>query len=339
VDKAANIDSTNLAGAVRKRSVLEKTGKLLRRYALLAALVVLIAVAAFIEPRFISYQNIRNVLNQVSVIGILACGMTFVIISGCIDLSVGSVISITGIVVIKMVKRFGDIPGMAFALLLGALFGAVVGLIMARIDGRLGESFMVTYGAQTAFAGLAMIISGGLFLMNDTTGVFSRIGKGANPIIVFLVLIAVSQFFITRTTFGRRIYFLGANPEAARLSGIPIGRYRTLIFTLSGFIAAIAGIVLPSRVAAANPTAGVGYELDAIAAVVVGGISMKGGSGTFLNTLMGVIVIGVLGNALNILNVTSYPQMIIKGIVIAAAVSLDIWNRSMSEGKEVKKNA
>ena len=333
------IDPQRPGGTARARGIVESLRDFLRQYALLAALVLLIIVAAIIEPRFVSFQNIRNVLNQVSVIGILACGMTFVIISGCIDLSVGSVISITGIVVIKLVKRFGDFPGMASALLLGAFCGAAIGLVMARIDGRLGESFMVTYGAQTALAGLAMIVSGGMFLMNDTSGIFSRIGKNANPIIVFLVLIAVCQAFITRTTLGRKIYFLGANPEAARLSGIPVGRYRVLIFTLSGFIAALAGIVLPSRVAAANPTAGVGYELDAIAAVVVGGISMSGGSGTFWNTLMGVIVIGVLGNALNILNVTSYPQMIIKGIVIAAAVSLDIWNRSLSEGKEIKKNA
>ncbi len=325
--------------SVQSYDYLDRIVGILRKYALIVALIILIIVAAFIEPRFISFQNIRNVLNQVSVIGILACGMTFVIITGCIDLSVGSVISITGIVVIKMVKRFGDFPGIIMALMLGALFGFLIGLVMARINGRLGESFMVTYGAQTALAGLAMIVSGGLFLMSDTFGFFSRIGKGANPIVIFLALILICQVFIKRTTFGRNIYFLGANPEAAKLSGINIGRYRVLIFTLSGAIAALAGIVLPSRVAAANPTAGVGYELDAIAAVVVGGISMSGGSGTFLNTLMGVIVIGVLGNALNIMNVTSYPQMIIKGIVIAAAVSLDMWNRSISEGKEILKNA
>lgn len=311
---------------------------ILRSYALVAALLVLIIIAAIIEPRFISFQNIRNILNQVSVIGILACGMTFVIISGCIDLSVGSTISITGIVVIKMVKRFGDFPGMLFALILGAFIGFLIGLVMSRIDGRLGESFMVTYGAQTALAGMAMIVSGGLFLMNDTFGVFSRIGKGANPITIFLILIVLCQFFISKTTFGRNIYFLGANPDSAKLSGINTNRYRILIFTLSGLIAALAGIVLPSRVAAANPTAGIGYELDAIAAVVVGGISMKGGSGSFLNTLLGVIVIGVLGNALNILNVTSYPQMIVKGVVIASAVSLDIWNRNMSQVLEIKQN-
>ncbi len=310
----------------------------LRSYVLVFALLVLIIIAAIIEPRFISFQNIRNVLNQVSVVGILACGMTFVIISGCIDLSVGSIISITGIVVIKMVKRFGDLPGMFIALALGAFFGFLIGLIISKINGRLGESFMITYGALTALAGFAMIVSGGLFLMNDTVGVFSRIGKGANPILIFLALIVLCQLFLSKTTFGRNIYFLGANPDSAKLSGINISNYRILIFTLSGLIAALAGIVLPSRVAAANPTAGIGYELDAIAAVVVGGISMKGGSGTFLNTLLGVIVIGVLGNALNILNVTSYPQMIIKGLVIASAVSLDIWNRNISQTMEIRQN-
>jgi ribose/xylose/arabinose/galactoside ABC-type transport system permease subunit len=308
----------------------------LRSYALVLALLALIIIAAIIEPRFVSFQNIRNVLNQVSVVGILACGMTFVIVSGCIDLSVGSIISVTGIVVIKMVKQYGDFPGMFVALALGAFLGFLIGLVMSRIEGRLGESFMVTYGALTALAGMAMIVSGGLFLMNDTVGVFSRIGKGANPILIFLVLIVLCQFFLSKTTFGRNIYFLGANPSSAKLSGINTSKYRILIFTLSGFIAALAGIVLPSRVAAASPTAGIGYELDAIAAVVVGGISMKGGSGSFLNTLLGVIIIGVLGNALNILNVTSYPQMIIKGLVIASAVSLDIWNRNISQGMEIR---
>ncbi len=321
------------------RSFSDRLLELLRNYALVAALLVLIVAAAIIEPRFISFQNIRNVLNQVSVIGILACGMTFVIITGYVDLSVGSIISITGIVVIKMVQRFGDLPGMLIALLLGAFFGFLIGLVMSTINGRLGESFMITYGAQTALAGFAMIVSGGVFLMNSTVGTFSRIGKGAHPIIIFLTLIVLCQIFITKTTFGRNIYFLGANPVAAKLSGIDIRKYRILIFTLSGLIAAMAGIVLPSRVAAANPTAGTGYELDAIAAVVVGGISMKGGSGSFLNTLMGVVVIGVLGNALNILNVTSYPQMIIKGAVIALAVSLDIYNRNISESKEIRRYA
>ena len=312
----------------------------LLRYAIVLILAVLVIVVSIIQPRFISLQNIRNVLNQITVIGILSCGMTFVIIAGFINLSVGSIISIVGIVVLQLTMSAGDGIAILLALLLGAFIGVISGIIMSMIDGRLSESFMVTYGLQSICAALALIVSGGLFIMSLSTGVFSELGRNLTPAVIFFLLIVLCQFFLTKTIWGRNIYFLGANPAAARLSGINTRFYTTIVFTLCGTISALAGIVLASRVASANPNAGVGYELDAIAACVVGGISMKGGKGSFLNTLKGVIIIGVLSNALNLLGVTTYPQMMVKGLVIVLAVALDVLAlRPTTSGKAVLKNA
>jgi len=304
-----------------------RIGGFLARHAILIVFAILCIAVAIIEHRFVSLQNIRNILNQISVIGILSCGMTFVIVSGYINLSVGSIMSIVGIVVLKTVASMGDAPGLLVALAVGVLVGAVTGIIMSLIEGKLGESFMVTYGMQSVCAALALIVSGGLFMMSTTTGVFSSMGTGLTPIYIFLVLIVLCHVFLTQTVWGRNIYFLGANPVAAKLSGINTRLYITIVFTLCGFISALAGIVLTSRVASANPNAGVGYELDAISACVVGGVSMKGGKGTFLHTLKGVVIIGMLGNALNLLGITTYPQMIVKGFVIVLAVSMDAFTR------------
>ncbi len=303
----------------------------IRNYAIIFMLLILIVVVSIIEPKFLTLGNFRNILNQISVIGVLACGMTFVIIIGCIDLSVGSVISVASVAVLMSMARVGDVWAMLIAVAIGAGIGFFNGSVISLVNGKLGQSFMVTYGSQTVFAALALILSGGLFIMSQSAGVFSQIGRNLNPVYVFIILVAACQIFITKTTFGRKIYFLGSNSECANLSGINIRLYRTLVFVLCGAIAALAGVLLTSRVASANPNAGVGYELDAIAAVVVGGVSMRGGSGNFLNTIIGVIVIGVLSNTLNLLGVTSYPQMIVKGIVIALAVGFDVWNKSRQQ--------
>jgi ribose/xylose/arabinose/galactoside ABC-type transport system permease subunit len=236
--------------------------------------------------------------------------------------------SLIGIIAVMLANNVGDFSAILIPVLAGIVLGLANGSIMAGINGRLGESFMVTYGMQSVLAALALIVSGNLFMMVETTGAYSQIGKGLNPVYVFFALIVICQFVLTKTRFGRNVMFMGSNPNAARLSGINVRLYTMLVFMLCGVVTAMAGTLLPSRVMSANPTAGTGYELDAIAACVVGGISMKGGSGNFVNTLVGVIVIGVLGNALNLLGVTTYPQMIIKGFVIALAVTLDILNKN-----------
>ena len=301
---------------------------LISNYAIIAVMIVLVIVVSIVQPRFLTAQNFRNILNQIAVIGVLSCGMTFVLLIGCIDLSVGAQMSLIGIIAVMLANNVGDFAAILIPVLAGVVLGLANGSIMAGINGRLGESFMVTYGMQSVLAALALIVSGNLFMMVETTGAYSQIGKGLNPVYVFFALIVICQFVLTKTRFGRNVMFMGSNPNAARLSGINVRLYTMLVFMFCGVVTAMAGTLLPSRVMSANPTAGTGYELDAIAACVVGGISMKGGSGNFVNTLVGVIVIGVLGNALNLLGVTTYPQMIIKGFVIALAVTLDILNKS-----------
>jgi len=270
-------------------------------------------------------------MRQISVIGILACGMTFVIISGGIDLSVGAIISFSGALIITMVKALNTVSGILITIFAGAAIGLISGLILTKIRGKLGESFMVTYGMQTVIAAIALIYTGGLYQSEADDALFAGIGRGFSPIIIFLSIVIIMQFLLTKTNFGRYLYFLGGNINTARLSGINIGLYKTLVFVISGLLASVAAIVLSSRVGTASPTAGVGYELDAIAAVVVGGVSISGGKGTILNTLLGVVIMGVLGNALNMLNISAYPQMIMKGIVIILAVSLDFLNKLKGE--------
>jgi len=304
------------------------TRNFVRNYAIILILILLALIVSIIQPKFFTVQNFKNILNQVSVVGILSCGMTFVILTGCIDLSVGSMISLMGIVSLTLLGKFSGISAFVLSILLGAAIGFFSGIIIGMIKGRMGESFMVTYGMQSVLSAFALIVSGGLFMMVTVSkGIFVEIGKGLTPVYIFIIIIVVCQILITKTHFGRNIMFMGANPTAASLSGIDVRFYTMIVFMLSGMISALSGVILASRVMSANPNAGVGYELDAIASCVVGGISMKGGAGSFVNTLIGVTVIGILGNALNLLGVGSYMQMVVRGIVIAAAVALDIPNK------------
>jgi ribose transport system permease protein len=311
-------------GIISKR----RLGDLARDNAIVLALILLALIVSVIQPRFFSVQNFKNILNQITVVGVLSCGMTFVILIGCIDLSVGSMISLMGIFSVTMVGKLNGPAAIALSLLLGALIGLGTGSIIGAIRGRMGESFMVTYGMQSVLAALALIVSGGLFMMVPVSrGIFVEIGKELTPVYIFIVLIAVCQILVSKTHFGRTLMFMGANPVAAGLSGINVRLNTMIVFMLSGLISALSGVILASRVMSANPNAGTGYELDAIASCVVGGISMKGGVGGFTNTLIGVVVIGILGNALNLLGVGSYMQMIVRGGVIAAAVAWDIYNK------------
>ncbi|MDO4546775.1 MAG: ABC transporter permease [Clostridia bacterium] len=302
--------------------------------AILLIIIVLSIVVAILYPRFLTAANFRNILNQISVIGCLACGMTFVLLIGCIDLSVGAMMSLIGILAVSIANAGYEWLALIVPVIAAGFIGAAKGGILAGVNGRSGESFIITYGAQSVIAALALIVQGGLFMMVTATGIFTQVGKGTNPAWAFFALIIIGQFILTATPFGRKLLFVGSNPKAANLSGINVRFYFLMAFMLCGLISGVAGVLLPSRVMSANPTAGTNYELDAIAACVVGGVSMKGGSGTFLNTLVGVLIMGVLSNAMNLLGLSSYPQMIVKGFVIALAFALDVMNkrRQMERG-------
>ncbi len=310
--------------------------RLLRSYGILLVMMAIIIVTGIIEQNFFTLDNFLNILRQVSVIGIISCGMCFVIISGAFDLSVGSVASLAGVVAIITINNGGsEILALLLALLIGVGIGMLNGALISIINGGMGEAFIVTFGTMTVASSLAMIASNGLFIAGRIPdGFYKTIGQGFWPIIIFLAIAMVMQFVLTKTAFGRKLCFVGGNINAARMAGVRVKANRLAYFSISGMLAGLAGVILSSRVTSAAPAAGVGFELDAIAAVVVGGTSMAGGKGSIVKTVLGVIVIGVLGNALNILNITAYPQMMVKGAIIILAVILDSWNIRANE-KEI----
>jgi ribose transport system permease protein len=296
---------------------------------ILLVIVALILVTGIVEPNFLTFRNLTNVLRQNAVIGIVACGMTYCIIGGAYDLSVGSVVSLSGVITILSINAgVSEFLAILYALLAGLAVGAVNGSLISLINGRSGEAFIVTYGMQVVVASIALFPSNGLFISGRVKeGFFKTIGRGYWPIGLFLVLSVVLEIILRRTRFGRKMCFIGSNMDAAKMSGIRVKPHRVSFYAISGILASFAGVLLCSRVTSSNPTAGAGFEMDAIAAVVVGGTSTNGGKGSIVRTLIGAIVIGVMGNALNILGITAYHQQIVKGLLIIAAVAMDLWNK------------
>jgi len=279
---------------------------------------------------FTSLDNTLNVVRQISMITIIAVGMTFVIISGGIDLSVGSIVAITGVVAALIMAHTGgriagSIPlGILGALGAGLAVGAFNGVIVARFK---VPPFIVTLSTMIAIRGLVFLLCKGRPVGNLPES-FKLLGGGylagiPVPVLIMAAVIAIAWFVTNHTKFGRYTYAIGGNEEAARFSGINIARMKTLIYALSGLAAAVSGIILSSRLFSGDPNSGALYELDAIAAVVVGGTSLSGGKGTILGTLLGSLIIGVISNGLNLMGVESYTQNIIKGGVILVAVLLD----------------
>ena len=308
---------------------------------ILIVILVLISVTAIIEPNFLTFRNILNVLRQNAVVGIVACGMTYCIIGGAFDLSVGAVVSLSGVITILAINAgVNEFIAIAWALLAGASVGLVNGSLISAIKGRSGEAFIITYGMQVVVASIALFPSNGLFISgNVSDGFFKTIGREYWPIIIFLAIAAFMEIILKKTRYGRRMCFIGGNMNAAKMSGIRVIPNRISFFVISGILSALAGILLCSRVTSSNPTAGVGFEMDAIAAVVVGGTSMRGGKGSVMRTVIGAFVIGIMGNALNILGITAYHQQIVKGMLIIITVSMDIWNQHLRRVRLVRENA
>ena len=300
---------------------------------ILICIIILIIVTGIIQPEFFAWSNMINILRQISVNGIVACGMTICIMSGCYDLSVGSIVSMTGVFAILAVNAgYNDLICIGIGLGIGIIAGIFNGTLIAAINGRGGEAFIITYGTQTVLAAIALFPSKGLFIAGRVQdGLFKSMGLNNAPIYIFLVVALILHFVISKTRFGRNLCFIGNNMDAAKMSGIRVKLNRIVYYSLSGLLAGLAGIVLCSRVTSSNPTAGTGYEMNAIAAVVVGGNSASGGSGSILRTVIGAIVIGVMGNALNILGFSTNYQLIVKGILIVLAVALDIISKKIKK--------
>ena len=307
-----------------KRKVLQ----ILCNYGLLLALCVIIIIVSINNKNFLTFKNLLNILRQVAPAGIMALGVACVIVAGHMDLSISSTVTMAGGVCVSYIKyKNADVLGMVLALVVGLAIGLINGLIIVSITskkGRKGESFIITYGMQSAIAALALLYTGGVYMNLSGGTLHSQFGSGSTPIIIFAVLALILGYVMKRTPFGQSIYFIGSNEAAARMSGINVKRNTVIIFVISGVCAALAGIVLTARISAASSTFGNGMEMDAIAAVVVGGTALSGGKGGIGKTVIGVIVMGVLQNALRIMNVDTYPQMMIRGAIIILAVLLDV---------------
>lgn len=304
---------------------------ILSRYGILLSLVVICIVLSFATPNFFSAQNLLIVLRQVSINGILAIGVTLVIIAGGIDLSLGSVIALTGVVAASFAHpgTYPLIVPLALALLTGMAIGAINGWTITL--GRVAP-FIVTLGMMTIARGLALVFSNGRPVTNLSPS-FNYIGGGdflhiPVPILLFILVILISIIILNNTRMGRYIYAVGGNETAAKASGIRVNRVKLFAYIMCSMLAALAGIVLASRITTGQPNAGIAYELDAIAAVVIGGTSLLGGKGSITGTVIGVLIIGVINNGLDLLNVSSYYQQIIKGIIIIGAALLDRKNAS-----------
>lgn len=329
---ATEVSSTSdTAARARGRNALARSG------GPLGGLVVLVLLLSLLSPDFLTANNLINVGVQASVTAILAFGLTFVIVSGGIDLSVGSVAGLSGIVTGWAATQMG-MP-LWLAIPVGVASGALAGLLTGVLItvGRV-PPFIATLAMLSAGRGLALVIADGRpITMGD--GWLASFGSGElfgflpYPVLVLLVIGLLTAFVLRRTYSGRAMYAIGGNAEAARLSGIRVTRQTILVYVLSGTFAAVAGILLASRLASAQPEAGTGYELDAIAAVVIGGASLAGGVGTALGTFLGALILAVLRNGLNLLDVSSFWQQVAIGAVIAAAVLFDTLRRRRGSGQ------
>ncbi|GAA4651788.1 ribose ABC transporter permease RbsC [Kistimonas scapharcae] len=321
--------STLSASAVsprRKPSLSE----IYEKYGLFVILIGLCVLFTCLNPNFFSLYNLQNIFKQSSINGLIAFGMTFVILLGCIDLSVGSVLALVGYLTGVMLVNF-QLPiaiALPVALALGIILGLINGLLVARVK---LQPFIATLITMTVYRGLTLIISDGMPVRNigDVSSMIAWINRGSIGIlpvsmIVFLVVLVILMVLLHKTVFGRQLYATGGNEEAARLSTVPTDKIKILGYMLCGLLSAMAAILYIARYNSIYPNAGVGMELDAIAAVVIGGTSMTGGRGRITGTFIGVLIIGVLNNGLNLLGISSFYQEVIKGLVILFAVVIDI---------------
>ncbi|MCR6107675.1 ribose ABC transporter permease [Salipaludibacillus agaradhaerens] len=291
-------------------------------------LFLIVAIITILNPSFLSFGNVLNVLRQVSINALIAFGMTFVILTGGIDLSVGSMLALSGAVTATLMASGVDpVLAMLIGLLTGVVLGAINGFIIAK--GKVAP-FIATLATMTIYRGLTLVFTDGRPVsgLGGENGMFELLGRGylfgvPVPAVTMLVSFLVLYLILKKTTFGRRVYAVGGNEEASILSGIKVDRIKVYVYSLTGFLSALAGIILTSRLNSAQPTAGTMYELDAIAAVVLGGTSLTGGRGWIVGTLIGALIIGVLNNGLNLLGVSSFFQQVVKGSVILLAVLMD----------------
>lgn len=297
----------------------------IQSWGLALALVAIGAALSLANPYFLTVPNLVNVVRQVSINGILALGVTLVLLTGGVDLSLGSVLALAGVVAASVAhpNQYPVVVPCVAGILAGFVCGTLNGALVTK--GRVAP-FVVTLGMMTVARGLALVLSSGRPVSN-LDPLFTRLGGDLFgvpiPVAVLAVLAVVIHVFLKNIRLGRYIYAVGGNEDAARASGINVDRVKMFAYAVCGALAGVAGVVLSARITTGQPNAGVGYELDAIAAVVIGGTSLSGGVGGVGGTILGVLLMGVINNGLDLMNVTSYYQAVVKGIIIIGAVWMD----------------
>jgi ribose transport system permease protein len=303
--------------------------RLVLKYNTVLIFIVMIGLAASLSDVFFSRQNIFNLLRQVAGLAGMGLGMLLVILTGGIDLSVGSLAAFTSVLIASLLGSMGLLPALGLAICAGALCGAVSGYLVAA---RRMAPFIATLAMMTIARGLAFILSKGspIIIADPRLNQFGSaywLGVPA-PVFVMLIIFALVAFLLRYTVFGRMVTAIGSNEAAVRLAGVRSGWYKFAVYCISGAFCAVAGIISTSRTGVGSPIVGTGSELDAIAAVVIGGASLSGGKGTAINTLLGVLILGIIGNIMNLMNIPGYPQQVVKGLIIIGAVLLQGCQRS-----------
>jgi ribose/xylose/arabinose/galactoside ABC-type transport system permease subunit len=304
--------------------------KAFREFIMLIILVVIAGILCILSPAFADFKNFINIFKQAAINGILATGMMCVILTGGFDLSVGSIVGFTGVIAALFAQ--GNQP-IALPVMLAVVSGLAIGLVNGACIAYLSiPAFVVTLGTQSIVRGLAYLASGGIPIFGVSKA-YEKIAGGLIfnfvPFLVvyYLLIVAVFGFVLSKTVYGRRIYVVGGNETAAEVSGINVKLIKTSVYGICGLLAGVAGCLLTSRTISGTPVTGQGYELDAIAAVVIGGISLEGGAGKWYGSMIGALMLAVISNGLDIMRVPSYYQLLLKGIIIIGAVFLDVQSK------------
>lgn len=301
----------------------------LDRFGLPLVFVLLCVALGFSSEYFMTWRNWMDILRQTSINGILAVGMTYVILTRGIDLSVGSILAFSGLCsAMVAVQGYGLLAALSAGMFAGAVMGALNGFMVANLS---IPPFVATLGMLSVGRGLTFILNDGS-PVTDLPEAYLALGTGklgpiGMPIVIFAIVALFFWLVLKYTTYGRYVYAVGGNEKSARTSGIGVRKVTFSVYVISGLLAGLAGIVLSARTTSALPQAGVSYELDAIAAVVIGGTSLSGGTGSIVGTLFGTLLIGVINNGLNLLGVSSYYQQVAKGLIIVFAVLIDVWRK------------
>ncbi|MBU9738494.1 ABC transporter permease [Diplocloster agilis] len=308
-----------------------KSKNILKQFSTIILLVIMVIFFAVMTDTFFAAKNMINILRQVAVLGILSAGMTFVIISGGMDLTVGSLLGLTGVVCAKFLVEYqmNSVVAILLTLVILTLFGTITGLLIVKLH---VAAIVITLGMMTVARGLAFIISGGLPIYDIPEGVVTLgqgyVGAIPIPVITMLVIVVIAAFILNRTYYGRYVYAIGGNEEAARLAGVAVDKIKVSLYSASAFLAGIAGVTLMARVSSGAPASGTSMEMDVVTAVVIGGVSINGGKGKISGAFIGALIIGVLSNGLTIMNIGEYYQQVVKGLVLILAVAFDVFTNT-----------